>query len=67
MRCFSDTSRETVQAIIADASDYLKPGGELILVANAFLPYEALIQQCLGGVRSLAENNRYKVLIGEKA
>ena len=61
-----DTSREITQRIIAGASDALKPGGQLILVANGFLPYEALMQERLSGVRSLAEDTQFKVLIGHK-
>ena len=36
-------------------------GGELRLVANSFLPYEALIRQHIGPVEKLAQDRRFTV------
>ena len=60
-----DVSRDVTARIIAGAPDHLKPGGHLVLVANAFLPYETEMQQHLKSVRVLAQDSRYKVLVGE--
>ncbi|MDN6318744.1 MAG: class I SAM-dependent methyltransferase [Marinobacter sp.] len=40
---------------------HLKPGGELRLVANSFLPYEPLIKRYIGRVERLHEDSRFTV------
>jgi 16S rRNA (guanine1207-N2)-methyltransferase len=53
------------QEIIRGAAAHLTPGGRLIIVANAFLGYERLMeQQHLSAVEKLALTNRYVVLQG---
>jgi 16S rRNA (guanine1207-N2)-methyltransferase len=59
-------AQDVTRQLIAQASDYLKPGGRLVIVANAFLPYEALMQQHLANMQILARDKRYKVLVGHK-
>ncbi len=60
-----DVSKDAAARIISGAAEHLKPGGRLVLVANVFLPYERIMQAGLGRVRTLAQDNRYKVLVGE--
>lgn len=59
-------TQDITRQMIAQAPDYLKPGGRLVIVANAFLPYETFMQQHLVEVHALAQNSRYKVLVGQK-
>lgn len=59
-----DVSKDTAAQIIIGAAECLKPSGRLVLVANAFLPYERLMEPCFAQVRTLAQDNRYKVLAG---
>ena len=40
---------------------HLEPGGELRLVANTFLPYEALIRRHVGPVKTIAGDRRFTV------
>jgi 16S rRNA (guanine1207-N2)-methyltransferase len=61
-----DVSSEAVSRLMAQAPDHLKPGGRLLIVANAFLPYEAALEEHLGNAQVVAQNTRYKVLMGEK-
>lgn len=44
------------------AARHLQPGGELRLVANNFLGYEALMGRYVGAVRKLEGNRRFTVL-----
>lgn len=59
-------SQMAAHTLIMQAPQYLRPGGSLILVANAFLPYETLLRDALGQVRTLAQNNRYKILSAQR-
>ena len=47
---------------IADAYTHLKVGGRLMLVANRTLPYEQVIADRFGEVRTLHDGRRFKVL-----
>jgi 16S rRNA (guanine1207-N2)-methyltransferase len=59
-------TQDITRQLIPQAPEYLKPGGRLVIVANAFLSYEPLMQHHLMSVQTLAQNNRYKVLVGQK-
>lgn len=59
-------TQDITRRMIAQAPDYLQSGGRLVIVANAFLPYEPLMQQHLINVQALAQDKRYKVLVGQK-
>jgi 16S rRNA (guanine1207-N2)-methyltransferase len=48
--------------IITAAPQHLAPGGRLLLVANAFLPYEKLLREHFSQVTQLANDNKYVVL-----
>ena len=49
-------------AFIAAAAASLRPGGCLWLVANRHLPYEAALQESFGAVRTLAQEQGFKVI-----
>lgn len=49
------------QQLIQQAPLYLRSGGQLFLVANQGLPYEAWLRQAFTRVEVLAENRRFKV------
>lgn len=51
---------------INDACRVLRPGGRLYLVANRFLAYEDLLRRQFGGVREVAGDSRFKVLLATK-
>ena len=53
--------RVTTQ-MIRDARDRLEKGGELRLVANAFLHYPELIQDVFGNCETLAQTSKFRVL-----
>lgn len=50
------------QRLIAEAGEHLAPGGRLVLVANAFLPYDRLMRERLGEVAVVAATRQYRVL-----
>ena len=52
---------------IAAAAEALAPGGRLWLVANRHLPYEAVLGEAFGQVRTVAERDGYKVVEARKA
>jgi 16S rRNA (guanine1207-N2)-methyltransferase len=54
------------QAMIKTASNALKSGGELLLVANRGLPYEPFLKEHFKTSGEVARNARYKVLSGKK-
>ncbi|CAM4152429.1 methyltransferase [Vreelandella rituensis] len=47
--------------LIQEAPGYLRPGGRLIVVANAFLPYPDLLEKTFGQFTLLADNRRFRV------
>ena len=47
--------------LIQEAPQHLTPGGQLILVANAFLPYADPLEKAFGGFEILADNGRFRV------
>ena len=51
---------------IADAYAHLNAKGRLLLVANRTLPYEQLIADRFGEVRTLHDGRRFKVLSGTR-
>jgi 16S rRNA (guanine1207-N2)-methyltransferase len=50
------------RAFIEQAYARLVPGGRLYLVANRTLPYETLIAECFGEVRTAHDGRRFKVI-----
>jgi 16S rRNA (guanine1207-N2)-methyltransferase len=55
------------RAFIAAAAQALVPGGRLWLVANRHLPYEAVLDASFGRVRTVAQQDGFKVVEGVKA
>nr|WP_318383100.1 16S rRNA (guanine(1207)-N(2))-methyltransferase RsmC [uncultured Enterobacter sp.] len=55
------TSLEAAQTLIRGAVRHLNSGGELRIVANAFLPYPQVLDETFGFHEVLAQNGRFKV------
>ena len=47
--------------LILEAPGHLVAGGQLFLVANAFLPYPDLLERSFGGFQILADDRRFRV------
>ena len=56
-----DTAYHAVEELIRQAKWYLNSGGELRLVANAFLPYPDLLDRYFGAHQVLAQTSKFKV------
>ncbi|MGL5954834.1 MAG: 16S rRNA (guanine(1207)-N(2))-methyltransferase RsmC [Providencia rustigianii] len=56
-----NTSYNAVETLISHAPKYLKKGGRLRIVANAFLPYPDLLDKAFGGHVVLAKTGKFKV------
>ncbi|GGC80881.1 methyltransferase [Vreelandella lutescens] len=56
-----DVSYGPSTRLINQASEHLNPKGQLILVANVFLPYPEKLQRAFGEFNSLADNRRFRV------
>lgn len=57
-----DARPDIGRAFIAAAAQALRPGGQLWMVANRHLPYEAALGAAFGGVRELAAEGGFKVV-----
>lgn len=55
------TDTSMTEQFLRDVRRHMQPGGELRLVANSFLPYEALIKRHIGRVERLREDTRFTV------
>lgn len=55
------TSLDAAQTLIRTAVRHLNSGGELRLVANAFLPYPAILDETFGFHEVIAQTGRFKV------
>ncbi len=56
-----ETSFEAAQTLIRSAVLHLNIGGELRIVANAFLPYPNVLDETFGNHEVLAQTGRFKV------
>lgn len=56
-----DTAYQAVETLITEAKQHLNRGGELRIVANAFLPYPDLLDLCFGAHQVLAKTGKFKV------
>lgn len=56
-----DTAYQAVENLIKNAKSHLNKGGELRIVANAFLPYPDLLDQAFGQHQVLAKTGKFKV------
>ena len=52
---------------IAVAADSLRPGGKLWLVANRHLPYENVLSESFGVVRTVVQQHGYKIIEAVRA
>ena len=59
-----DVHTNVAHRIIREAKQVLRPGGRLILVANAFLPYDVEMRNHFREVKRLAETHQFVVLEG---
>ncbi len=57
----ADTAYRAVEELISQAKAHLNKGGELRIVANAFLPYPDLLDQAFGRHQVLAKSSKFKV------
>lgn len=55
------TSLHAAEQLIRSAVSHLNIGGELRIVANAFLPYPDLLDETFGSHETIAKNGRFKV------
>jgi 16S rRNA (guanine1207-N2)-methyltransferase len=55
------TELSVTERMIRESGRFLVPGGRLVLVANAFLRYPAVLRESFSEVRVLAENGSYRV------
>ncbi len=56
-----DTAYQAVENLILQAKNHLIKGGELRIVANAFLPYPDLLDKAFGKHEVLAKSTKFKV------
>jgi 16S rRNA (guanine1207-N2)-methyltransferase len=56
-----ETSLEAARQLIRHSVRHLNSGGELRIVANAFLPYPDVLDEVFGSHEVLAQNGRFKV------
>ncbi|WP_264289550.1 16S rRNA (guanine(1207)-N(2))-methyltransferase RsmC [Duffyella gerundensis] len=57
----TQTSLDAAQTLIRGAAKHLNTGGELRIVANAFLPYAQVLDETFGSHEVLAQTGRFKV------
>lgn len=57
-----DTSYGPTFKLLTEAKSHLKPDGQLLIVANKFLPYEQILNRNFSAVHILNENNRFKII-----
>lgn len=55
------TTTDPARALMREGRDYLSPDGQLMIVANGFLPYDRELREHYGQVKCLADDGRYKV------
>lgn len=55
------TSLDAANALIRGAAKHLNTGGELRIVANAFLPYPQVLEETFGNHEVLAQTGRFRV------
>ncbi|SFR49604.1 16S rRNA m(2)G 1207 methyltransferase [Marinobacter daqiaonensis] len=55
------TDTSMTEGFLRQARAHLQPGGELRLVANRFLPYQPLLERCVGASQVLFEDRKFAV------
>ncbi|RUO42950.1 hypothetical protein CWE15_05990 [Aliidiomarina taiwanensis] len=57
------TDYEITSRFIAELKQHLNPGGQVVMVANSFLPWPNLLQASFQHVQTLAKNNRFTITL----
>jgi len=50
-----------IEVFARDAKKHLNPGGEVYVVANAFLPYQPPLEKNIGPTEVVADDGKFKV------
>lgn len=58
-----ETSYTTVNTLIKEAKKHLKLNGYLCIVANSFLPYQAILDETFKSVELIAQTTKFKVYL----
>lgn len=58
-----ETSYTAVNTLIKEAKKHLKLNGYLCIVANSFLPYQAILDETLKSVELIAQTTKFKVYL----
>lgn len=61
------THYQASENLLRQATEHLKPGGQLRLVANSFLKYPPLIEQHLGSCQTLADAKGFRIYTAQKS
>ncbi|EMX0223442.1 16S rRNA (guanine(1207)-N(2))-methyltransferase RsmC [Vibrio fluvialis] len=61
-----DTSYNATETLLAKAPAYLKPRGQLMVVANSFLKYPPIIEQAFGNCETLNKTNKFTIYHAQK-
>ncbi len=57
-----ETAYDVTHTFFKEAPRFLKPGGTVLIVANAFLPYQKILTEVFGNCRIVVENPQFKIL-----
>lgn len=57
----SAVDTEAAEAMLRDAALFLRPTGQLWVVANAFLPYQSVLDSAFAQVRTVANDGKFRV------
>lgn len=63
----SENRPDIGRAFISAAARALRPGGRLLMVANRHLPYEAVLNESFGSVRTVTQQQGFKVIEGVRS
>lgn len=66
---FHDGKGESIllgQRFIVQAVTMLKPRGQMLMVANAHLPYEKTLRACFQNVEKVQENQGFKIFLAQR-
>ena len=61
-----ETHYDATYRLLTESASHLKVGGELIIVANKFLPYEPILKKHFESVQILNENNQFKIISAKR-
>ncbi|MCD4687565.1 MAG: methyltransferase, partial [Anaerolineae bacterium] len=58
----TDVNTAVAARIVRESAHVLYPGGRLRIVANRFLPYDRVMRDTFGNLRTIVHTGRYHVL-----